>query len=220
MELKLNPDSVVVFDLDDTLYKEIDYVSSAYRAISQRLMIKTGKDISSEMFSMYGDGLDVFSEIKAKYDFSESIEELVKTYRFHAPTIDVNPDAMCLIKNLKELNLKLGLLTDGRSISQRNKLAAMGISSLFDEILISEEFGSEKPCEDNYLFFQNKFSANDCLYIGDNFSKDFVTPNRLGWKTIGLIDDGRNIHSQVGDFGDDFLPQKTIEDFSEVKPSI
>ena len=87
----------------------------------------------------------------------------------------------------------LGLLTDGRSISQRNKLSAMGITSLFDEILISEEFGSEKPCEDNYLFFQNKYSTNDCVYFGDNFGKDFVTPNRLGWKTIGLLDDGLSL---------------------------
>ena len=35
--------------------------------------------------------------------------------------------------------------------------------------------------------------------MGDNLKKDFLTPNRLGWQTVCLRDDGRNIHKQDGE---------------------
>ena len=66
----------------------------------------------------------------------------------------------------------------------------------FNAIVISEEFGSEKPHINNYLYFQNKFPDKNYTYIGDNTSKDFVSANSLNWTTICLLDKGDNIHKQ------------------------
>ena len=41
---------------------------------------------------------------------------------------------------------------------------------------------------------KDHFKTNNYYYIADNLKKDFITPNKLGWQTVGLIDNGLNIH--------------------------
>ena len=55
------------------------------------------------------------------------------------------------------------------------------------------------------------------VYVGDNPMKDFLWPNRLGWVTIQLIDDGRNVHSQqVSLPSDDYRPQYRIKSLDQL----
>lgn len=55
----------------------------------------------------------------------------------------------------------------------------------------------------------------DChgfTYVGDNLKKDFIAPNALGWLTVCLKDDGRNIHKQeVEDLEEGMRPKRWIE---------
>lgn len=60
-----------------------------------------------------------------------------------------------MLINLKQKGYKLGLITDGFSITQGNKLKALDIENLFDIIVISEEFGSKKPDLRNYELFEH-----------------------------------------------------------------
>jgi putative hydrolase of the HAD superfamily len=54
-------------------------------------------------------------------------------------------------------------------------------------------------------------------YVADNPMKDFVWPNRLGWTTVQLLDNGRNVHSQTIQLpGDDYRAQLTIDRFSKL----
>ena len=217
MTLSIDHQTCFVFDLDDTLFKEIDFLKSAYRHIAEQLESEIGKNIYSEMIDMRAAGLSVFDEIKNKYSFGESIKDLVFEYRFHAPQINLSVGALDLLNDLKKRKSTIGLITDGRSKSQRNKLKALDIEHFFNHILISEEFGSEKPDARNFQLYMEKFEAKQYIYIGDNFKKDFVTPNKLGWLSIGLLDDGNNIHAQNLNIDQRFLPQKTVSSLSEIK---
>jgi putative hydrolase of the HAD superfamily len=120
---------------------------------------------------------------------------------------------------LKANGYKLGLVTDGYSITQRNKLKALGIEELFDLVVISEEFGSAKPSVANFAVF-HQFNTDVYYYIADNPAKDFVSPNALGWQTICLIDAGNNIHKQ--DFNKEslYLPRMTIDTLEQVFPIV
>ncbi len=78
--------------------------------------------------------------------------------------------------------------------------------------VVSEEFGSEKPDERNYRFFEEQFRDRPAAYVGNDLRKDFVTPRRLGWITVCLLDPGNSIHPQ--DFENtpaDFLPDYRIQ---------
>ena len=53
-------------------------------------------------------------------------------------------------------------------------------------------------------------------YIGDNIIKDFISPNALGWRTICLKDDGRNIHQQDFGLAEEYLPKITVGSLNEL----
>jgi putative hydrolase of the HAD superfamily len=115
----------------------------------------------------------------------------------------------------KELQIPMAVITDGRSITQRNKIRALKIEELFSDLLISEEFGTAKPDERNYRYFENKYPNRQFYYFGDNTSKDFIVPQKLGWTSICVKDAGRNIHKQ----NIDELPKEIyfVQDFCEIE---
>ena len=186
---------VVCFDLDDTLYKEIDFVESAYREIAES---EKRPDLLPKMMCWQKNGENVFFHFNKAIGKETSISEYLKLYRSHYPTISLSAGVEDTLNELKHRGITLGLITDGRSISQRNKINALGLDQWFDNenIIISEETNFEKTEEPNFRYFVKKYQGAGFAYVGDNPKKDFIVPNRLGWNTVMLKDDGRNIHKQ------------------------
>jgi putative hydrolase of the HAD superfamily len=199
---------VVCFDLDDTLYKEIDYLASAYGEIATSV---GHPEMVPQMVKWYQDGENVFQKLNEYLGADIPIADYLKKYRAHYPTISLTAGVEDTLNELKNRGVVLGIITDGRSVSQRNKIKALGLERWFDNenIIISEESGSEKTDERNFRFFQDKYPDSSFVYVGDNPEKDFVVPNRMGWQTVMIKDDGRNIHKQ-GAAPTEYLPQLTI----------
>ena len=204
----------IIFDLDDTLMYEIDFLKSAYKEISTLVEKENQEELYNLMLSKYQKGENVFDILIENYpEFSKEI--LLEVYRNHFPTLFLNEGASDLLKQIKLEGHKLGLITDGRSVTQRNKLKALKIEDLFDKIIVSEEFGSTKPDERNFkIFLEN--DIEEYYYIADNTKKDFVTPNKLGWTSICLLNQGNNIHTQNFDLEQKFLPKIIINSLSEL----
>lgn len=220
MGIRVHSNSAVVLDLDDTLYKEIDFLKSAFREISVLLKQEVGQDIFHEMMRLFTSGKEVFGNIIVKYQIrSQNKRDLLRLYRNHKPNIKLDKHVAEKLEELKNVGVTLGLLTDGRSVTQRNKIKSLGIHDFFEEILISEEFGTEKPDERNFKYMQQNIDAEKYIYVGDNIRKDFIAPNNLGWQTICLLDDGSNIRPQHYSAIKDRLqrPQFFIDDFRELK---
>lgn len=203
---------IVAFDLDDTLFYEADYLKSAYREIA-RILDADNNALFAEMCSLYNEQKNVFEYLIKKFK-KYSIEDLLTIYRNHQPNITLNKGADILFDYLKEKGYKIGLITDGRSVTQRNKLKALNIEEEFYKIIISEEFGSTKLSSKNFEVFRED-TVSEYFYIADNTAKDFFHPNALKWKTICLLDKGRNIHKQDFSLVKDFLPQYKIECLTE-----
>lgn len=204
---------VVCFDLDDTLYKEIDFVESGFRLIAES---EKRPDLLPKMMGWRDKGEDVFFNLNKAIGKETSKSEYLKIYRYHVPKITLSEGVEETLNELKSREVILGLITDGRSETQRNKIKALGLDRWFDNenIILSEEFGSEKTDERNFRFFMKKYPKMNYFYIGDNPKKDFVVPNRLGWKTVMLVDDGRNIHKQES-VQTEFLSQTKIKGFKD-----
>ena len=210
--------TVVVLDLDDTIYKEIDFLKSAYQYIAFKLEDEIGQNIYHQMWSLYLEGKSTFDIIKSEYQFKTSISDLVDWYRFHLPTLKLDPNTEGWLMELKKNSKAVGLITDGRSVSQRNKLKALGLVDFFDDVIISEEFGSNKPNLDNFSFFQKKYAdAKKFIYIGDNLAKDFIAPNQLGWLSYCLKDNGQNIYNQNISYSDSQNPTFFIENLNDIR---
>ena len=104
MTLNIDHQTCFVFDLDDTPYKELDFLKSAYRHIAEKLENEIGENIYAEMINMRAEGLSVFDEIKNKYSFEASIKDIVFEYRFHFPKINLSLGAFDLLNELKQQN--------------------------------------------------------------------------------------------------------------------
>ncbi len=86
-------------------------------------------------------------------------------------------------------NKKVGIITDGRPEGQRNKITALGLNKMIEDIIITDELRGiqfRKPNEISYCIIQNRWSLpfEQTIYIGDNPSKDFQAPDRLGMRWI------------------------------------
>lgn len=215
MDLKVDSNTVIVFDLDDTLYNEMDYLRSAYMSIAKNLDSDNWPFLFSKMFSLFRSKEDVFEFVSQKYGSEKS--ELIATYRAHVPELHLFDGVIEVINRIREKGGKIGIITDGRKSTQQVKLDALGITSLLDKIIISEEIGSEKPDERNYLLIEEAFPEHNYLYMADNLRKDFVTPNKLGWNSIGLVDNGLNMHYDGHlYFNEDCKPKNFVASFKEI----
>ncbi|GET45350.1 HAD family hydrolase [Capnocytophaga felis] len=205
----------VIFDLDDTLIYEIDFLKSAYKEIAQFVSNSENyKPLHNKMLEIYHQGEDTFSFLTNKFPHLTK-EKLLEIYRNHFPNLKLSEDVKSILNFCKSKNYKLGLITDGRSVTQRNKLKALDIENIFDKIIISEEFGSTKPNRRNFTTFQEE-DIDKYFYIADNPKKDFIIPNKLNWTSVCLLDRGWNIHPQNFNLEEDFLPKYRIENLTNL----
>lgn len=216
---------VICFDLDDTLYKEIDFLKSAYKeivtyALSQSSCKDSFEVVYEAMLSSYMNGFNAFEELNDRLINQREVSEYLTIYRNHIPDISLTEDVYKVLATIKRKGDVIGLITDGRIIQQRNKIAALGLWDFIsnENVVISEEFGTGKPDLANYQYFMFLYPEADAyIYVGDNSQKDFFAPNKLGWKTICIKDDGRNIHKQDFSLENIFLPQIVVNSLSEIK---
>lgn len=206
---------IIVFDLDDTLYKEVSFVESGFKAVADYLGDMSYAD---EFMSFWNNGQNAFEKLRERHSIKTSVAELLDIYRFHIPSIQLDESTVSALDTLANHGKTLGIITDGRSRTQRNKIESLGLYRWFspDNIIISEEFGSAKPDMKNYRFFMLKYPSRTYAYVGDNLNKDFITPKYLGWHTICLKDNGQNIHAQNFSDSEEYLPENTITNMSEI----
>ena len=178
----------VIFDLDDTLYSEKEYIRSGYKAVAQRLPEVT--DAESKLWFFFQQGLPAIDALLEQENIytKELKESCLSIYRNHIPSICLYKGVMGMLKRFKD-QYKLGLITDGRVEGQRAKIKELGIETLFDEIIITDDLGGTEYRKPNMKAFQimrNKFGMEyeEMCYIGDNRLKDFQAPEQLGMKSI------------------------------------
>lgn len=187
----------VVFDLDDTLYDEIDFVRSGFAAAAAVIADHFGVDahavLDGCLTSRRLDGA-FQSVVEAAGLPPSAIDLMLAAYRLHVPTLEMSPELRDALIALRERDGAIACITDGRSLTQRNKLQALGLAGILDPVLISEETGHAKPDAHNFREVLRRVKAREFWYIADNPAKDFVAPNALGWITVS-VDRGKRIHN-------------------------
>lgn len=178
----------VIFDLDDTLYSEKQYVSSGYRKIGAYLGKADAEDRLWNYFLEGKPAIDCYLEAIGEIDKKT---ECLTVYREQIPEITLYDGVVELICSLKDRGIKVGIITDGRPEGQRKKLAALGLDKLVDDIIITDELGGiqfRKPNDISFRIMQNRWRLpyEQIVYVGDNPNKDFQACRQLGmrWKYL------------------------------------
>jgi putative hydrolase of the HAD superfamily len=210
--------TVVVFDLDDTLYFEADYVESGVRHVCTQIHSLCGIDCyeAIQKFRLQDTKLDWLSLVCQLTGLNSSVKEsLLWIYRLHLPDIALSENCSESLEKIQSAALAVAVLTDGRTITQKLKLASLGLNDW--PVYISEDFGSPKPAPHRFLAIQNDFPAEHYVYVADNVQKDFLGCNPLGWISIGMRGNDRNIYSQsTQDLSELALPACWVSSWEEL----
>lgn len=187
--------NAIVFDMDDTLYKEREYVISGFKTVDNWVKEKYRKT------GFYDTAIQIFNSGEKKLVFNRTLEKLnirydeqiirhmIEEYRFHEPEIHLLEEAEWVINHLIDA-VKIGLISDGFLITQKKKVDALKLKEKFHSIILTDLFGREhwKPSHVPYeqVTRELRVSPPQCVYIGDNENKDFITAKKLGWTTVHI----------------------------------
>lgn len=179
----------VIFDLDDTLFSEKDYVKSGFSAVEKEL--PQVNDAYEKLLGAFKDGHAAIDKVLCDEGIftSELKNKCVLAYRSHFPKIELYEGVCEMLSSLRKMGIKLGIITDGRPDGQRNKIKALGLEALVDEIIVTDELGGaifRKPCDISLRIMQRKLGVpfESMVYVGDNLTKDLIAPRQLGMRAV------------------------------------
>jgi putative hydrolase of the HAD superfamily len=201
------PIKALLFDLDDTLYEEKQFVKSGFIKVAEFIenKFKIEKKVYYKiLIDIFNGGLrgNIFNialeKVKVAYE-EDIIQSMVKIYREHNPKITLDKDIKVLLLRLKVI-YSLGIVTDGYFKVQKKKVQALGLEELFDSIIYTDEYGREywKPDVRGYKVALKdlQVSPEETIYIGDNPYKDFIGAKEIGITTVRVLQRGRE-YSEV-----------------------
>jgi len=184
----------VLFDLDDTLFPQADYLAGAWRAVSVR-GIEWGiphEAFARELKSIAAEGSDrgrIIDRALARVGRSD-VASAPFVDVFHAYEPDMLEPYPGVAEGLVALGerFQLGLVTDGHPAGQRAKLHALGLDRVFDVEVYSDELGREHRKPDPLPFLtaleQLGVDARDAMFVGDRPGKDLSGARAVGMQAI------------------------------------
>ncbi|MBU1050749.1 YjjG family noncanonical pyrimidine nucleotidase [Candidatus Bipolaricaulota bacterium] len=148
------------------------------------------RDVRTKRFQWVFESLGIAGDAQA---FSETfLRNLVEASTFLA-------EAKPLLAQLK-LQYRLSLLTNGFADVQHARIARLGVASLFESIIISEEVGVAKPDPAIFDIVLERMGWPDkstVLMIGDSLSSDILGGSNAGIDTCWFNPESKPNDSDV-----------------------
>ena len=201
----------VIFDLDHTLFDRYETFRSIIESGNAYTIFK--KEIPAETILeewIYADKhycphgwSGVYDHFKEKDLLTEDFDK--KTFfkecivPLYMETAVSFPFAIPTIEELKRRGYKVGLITNGDHDVQQRKLELLGLENIFDEIIISHDYGTDKP--DRLLFDKMAeimgFESSEMLYVGDHPLNDVDGSRKAGYTPVWVRTSGIWSHPEI-----------------------
>ena len=219
----------IVFDLDDTLYPERDYVRGGFVAAAEWAASELDEErqaVFDELWASFEAGIrgDTFDRWLERHGHAGEVNRraMISAYRGHLPQLEPYEDVRPTLEALRG-TVQLGLITEGARAVQEAKLAALGLRPAFDKVLIlgEDERGewkpSPRPFED--WLVGTGIAPAEAVYLGDNPAKDFLGARRAGWSSIRVRrPDG--LHRDEEPFAPEAAPDFEVADLESLAASL
>lgn len=231
----------VIFDLDDTLW---DCMATLLRAHERWLDFVRGVDPESPLLNRHADFKSWWPLMKELREERPELANDMSSMRKQAIArscaqlgIDAEPivepsfsawfagrndpvffdGALDVLRKLKAAGFVCGALTDGNS----DPLSIPSLAPLLDFSVSAMEAGASKPDPRPFMLAleQAGCSADEAVYVGDNYAKDVVGAKAVGMKAIWLVqaNDANNKLTPEGDLAaDDTLFDAKVTDIKDV----
>ena len=187
---------VLVFDLDDTLYPELSYVHSGFRAVAAFLDPLLGVPAETLAIGMIAEEAaqgrgQVFDNVLRQHSrWSKTlVAACLRAYRQHQPEISLFPDAERALTRFA--GQPLYIVTDGHKEVQARKVVALGLTGRVRHAYLTNRYGRHRAKPDPHVFQlicrREGVPPEEVTYVGDNVRKDFVGIKPLGFNTVRIL---------------------------------
>lgn len=174
--------NVYIFDLDNTLYRETDYLFPAFNQIGDYVFHKTGIK-SSEIARYLQDEFisegrkNLFDKLIEKFSLDKiAVQELLQVLRnAETGTIILYQDAYDTLLSLKNLNKKIAIITNGTVQQQKNKIAHIEwkeLNGYIDFVFSDETERKPSPKSINLYLVSNRISHDEVVFVGDGIEDE------------------------------------------------
>lgn len=90
----------------------------------------------------------------------------------------------------------IGIISNGFTDTQYNKLNVSGLNRFISRMIISDEIGIQKPDPRIFKYALDETGADhNPIFIGDNFDTDIIGALNAGWKAIWYNPEGKTLNS-------------------------
>ena len=181
----------ILIDADDTLFDFQKTAEKNFEETCKKLGVpyKDGyyeiyRDINQNYWDLFSLGKVEKSVLKKMrfVDFGKAIgfeinaDEFMPLYENGLAKISILfPETIPVLNKVKNLGLKIYLITNGLANVQRGRLKLSGLESVFDGIFISDEMGTSKPSKIYYDMVVSQidsFDKSKALVVGDSLVSD------------------------------------------------
>ena len=218
---EINRLKAVIFDFDDTLSdRKIGFIEYAKYFLGKYFPEMSAQEIEQKAEDMhirnnggYSDREQFFKGIIEDYGMQNppSLEELYEEYNTVFPNkTQLFPDTLATLQEIKRRGLKIGIVTNGISEMQHNKLRATGIDKIADAIVVSGDLPYKKPSVEIFDYAAEKLGIrNDqAIFVGDHPRNDVFGARKAGMNVVWM---------KYGFFKDEALEEtQSIDKISEI----
>jgi putative hydrolase of the HAD superfamily len=186
----------LIFDLDDTLYPERQFVRSGFHAVATEVTRRFGVPRRGALATLFcalrqGNRGQALQELCRQHDLPATIvSELVETIRAHVPTLRLPPSTAAALAAARARGWRLGVLTNGLPAVQARKAEALGLGALVDTVVYAHDCGTRagKPAPEPFqiALAQLETVPAACVFVGDDPWCDIAGARHVGLRTILL----------------------------------
>lgn len=183
----------VVFDLDDTLYPRRRFVLSGFAAVARHLdrQHRSGAaNVYRVLVEAYrrGDRGRELQTCLAYFDLPEIlVPGLVAIMRTHCPALRLPASSRATLRTLRA-SWRIGVVTNGRPSTQVNKVRALGLQPLVDDVVYATLHGTGrgKPDAGPFLAALSRLGVEPdrAVFVGDDETCDVGGAAAVGLRTI------------------------------------
>lgn len=191
----MEPVRSVLFDLDDTLYLQAEWLAGAWDAVA-RVAAAEGADeqvlrVNLERIASEGSGKGriIDRALAAAGCGGIPVAPLVAAFVQHRPDrLDLLPGVESMLTELRREGVSTAVITDGDVRTQRSKVEILGVDQLVDVIVMSDEMGRDfrKPSPRPLVVAMERLKADpgSTAMIGDRPDKDVAAARAAGVRSI------------------------------------
>lgn len=213
--------TAIFFDLDDTIYLRSDPFDRTCAVLLPHLTdeqrqraFRTCRDRGDEVFPAAQRG-EITEEAMYRYRYRQGFadvgveiddgfawtfyQEYIVQQRTNAPS----PTMQAILALAREKFDRVGILTNGESGRQREKVRQLGVLQWADGDLVFVSGDAGRPKPDPYLF-ETAMEATGLMpqqlwMVGDSYEADVCGAAALGWHTVWLNRDGAAVSGVTPD---------------------